>query len=120
MNSIKISNLLTTNYIQEYEKEIENIKKDTLKNYIDIAKNTINYYHKKINVNTTEEEIEVIKKEALIAINNIQYGKNGYVFVISYEGISLVLPLRPDLVGKNLINVRGGGGKYTTKDLIRL
>ncbi len=114
-----IKDLSNQNIIQ-YKKQVIEAKKESLKNYVDIAKGILQIYRDKVTPTTTKKELEIIKKDAIDAINHIRYGDNGYIFIISYDGYSIALALRPDLVGTNVMNIRGGGGKWTTKDFIRL
>ena len=48
-----------------------------------------------------EDVEEDIKKEVLARIQSIRYGKNGYIFAISYEG-KILAHLNTKLIGKNL------------------
>ncbi len=43
-----------------------------------------------------------IKKEILERIEKIRFGKDGYIFVVTYDGVTLMNPVQRDLIGKNL------------------
>ena len=41
-----------------------------------------------------------------------------YVFAYDFQGTNKALPTKPELVGKNLMNLKDADGKYVIKDLI--
>lgn len=43
-----------------------------------------------------------IQKEVLDRIGNIRFGKDGYIFVVSYDGVTLMNSTQPNLIGKNI------------------
>jgi len=43
-----------------------------------------------------------IRKEVLNRIGKIRFGKEGYVFVVSYDGVTLMNGAQPELIGKNI------------------
>ncbi|HIQ51640.1 MAG TPA: methyl-accepting chemotaxis protein, partial [Nautiliaceae bacterium] len=67
------------------------------------------------------DEIEnKLKKEALNKISKIRYGKDGYVFVIDKNGKMLMHPVKPSLIGKNLLNAKDPDGKYFIKEMVKV
>jgi len=67
------------------------------------------------------DEIEnKLKKEALNKISKIRYGKDGYFFILDKNGKMLIHPVKPSLVGKNLLNAKDPDGKYFIKELIKV
>jgi len=56
----------------------------------------------------------VIKEELLVDIDRIRFGKDGYIFVGQWDGLSLAGPGK----GKNFINIEDADGKMVVKALI--
>jgi PAS domain S-box-containing protein len=107
--------------IQRYEYQIIDEKKKAVKNYVDFAKDVLKLYKDKVTPNTTPQQLADLKKEAIKALDSLLYGDDtGYIFVYNYDGVPLAFNTRQDLVGKNLINTQGGGGKYVIRDLIKI
>lgn len=51
-----------------------------------------------------------IQKEILNRISQIRYGKDGYIFVVSYGGTTLMNGVQPELIGKNLWDMEDPNG----------
>ncbi|MEA3513114.1 MAG: ATP-binding protein [Campylobacterota bacterium] len=112
-----IKQIADTN-IKQYEEQTLAAKKESLKNYVDMAQGILQIYRDKVTLNTTKQELEEIKKDAIKAMDSMIYGDDGYVFVWSYDGVPLAFHPRPDVIGKNLLHLKGGGGKWVIKDHI--
>ncbi len=107
--------------IQRYETQVIEAKKLSLQNYVELAKDVLQLYKNKVTSTTTEEQLLQIKNDAVKAIDSMLYGDDtGYIFVWTFDGVPLAYNTRPDLVGKNLLNIQGGGGKFVIKDLIKI
>ncbi len=52
-------------------------------------------------------------------VNAMRYGDGDYVFIDGYDGTFVVAP-RPDLVGKNMLGVKGPDGTFVTKRMITM
>jgi len=63
---------------------------------------------------------EALQKKALDEISQLRFGKDGYFYIYDYDGINLMHPMKADLVGKNLINLKSKNGVYYIKDLIEV
>ncbi|PHO13960.1 chemotaxis protein [Malaciobacter marinus] len=61
---------------------------------------------------------ETLKKKALEEISELKFGENGYFFIYDYEGTNLMHPAKPELVGKNIINLKSKKGIYFIKELV--
>ncbi len=59
-----------------------------------------------------------IRADVLRQIEKIRFGKNGYFFIYDYQGVNLMHPIKPHLVGKNLFDLQDGDGVYVIRDLI--
>ena len=117
--SVKTIRDMSHKNVIQYEKQVVEAKKDALKNYVDMAKGILQIYRNRVTSTTTPLELEQIKKDAIKAMDAMVYGDDsGYVFVWSYDGVPLAFNPRPDLIGKNLLHLKGGGGKWVIKDHI--
>ncbi len=117
--SVKTIKNMSNENILQYEKQVILTKKEALKNYVDMAKGILQIYRDKVTTDTTPKELEQIKKDAIKAMDSMTYGDDsGYVFVWSYDGIPLAFNPRPDLIGKNLLHLKGGDGKMVIEDHI--
>jgi len=113
-----IQNMANEN-IFHYEQQVMAAKKEALKNYVDMAKGVLQTYRDKVTPDTTPSELEQIKKDAIKAMDSMLYGDDtGYVFVWSYDGVPLAFNPRPDLIGKKLLDLKGGNGQWVIKDHI--
>lgn len=56
--------------------------------------------------------------EAKEILAKLDYGDDGYFFVYDLNGVNLMHPRQPELVGKNLWDLRDAQGNYTIRKLI--
>jgi methyl-accepting chemotaxis protein len=61
---------------------------------------------------------EKVKKEALIAIKNMRYGKNGYFWINSYDAKMIMHPLNPSLVGRDITATQDSNGVYLFRQMV--
>ena len=65
------------------------------------------------------DDIEkLIKAKLMDRINNIRFGKNGYIFVDDWQGVSIAHGAQPDLIGTDMWGVEDSKGTKTTQSLI--
>jgi len=81
------------------QKYIEN-KKQLLKNQIDLTVQFINY-EKVLFENSNQESIENLKNSILEQIAKIRFDQDGYIFVVSYDGTTLMNDVQRELIGGN-------------------
>lgn len=55
---------------------------------------------------------------AMTTLQAVRYGKTGYFWINDIEGIMLMHPHNPELVGKSVLDMRDIKGKYFFKDFI--
>ncbi|MCK5295137.1 MAG: cache domain-containing protein, partial [Arcobacteraceae bacterium] len=119
IQSVQTIQEITNKSIVQYEKQVMDSKKESLKNYVDMAKGILQIYRDKVTLKMTKDELRSIKKDAIKAMDAMTYGDdNGYVFVWSYDGVPLAFNPRPDLIGKSLLHLKGGEGRWVIKDHI--
>ena len=63
---------------------------------------------------------EALQKKALEDISKLRFGKDGYFYIYDYSGVNIMHPVKPELVGKNLIDLKSKMGVYYIKDLIEV
>lgn len=61
---------------------------------------------------------EQIKAKLMGQINNIRFGKNGYMFVDDWHGVSIAHGAQPDLIGTDMWAYEDSRGTKTTQSLI--
>ncbi len=52
-------------------------------------------------------------------ISNIRFGENGYFYIYNYDGVNLMHPIKPHLIGKNLYNLKDKNGVLLIQELIK-
>ena len=90
-------------------------KENELRNHVDLAMSMIApLYH-------SGRTDEAAKAEAARILQTLQYGQgDGYFFAYDYTGLNIVHPLQPELLGKNLWEVRDSQGRPVVQELIKL
>jgi methyl-accepting chemotaxis protein len=91
------------------EKEIQ------LRQYVEIAMTSIADIYD--NAGSTDFQAQEAAKTIL---RNIRFGDDGYIFVYRFDGTNLVLPVKPELEGKNLIDLKDETGNPLVRRLIDL
>ena len=87
-------------------------KKDELKNYIDVAMSSI----KDVYDNASADDADAQKKVRDI-LRSLGFGKDGYYFVYTFDGINMVLAPKPALEGKSLWDLKDADGSYLVRRL---
>ena len=97
---------------QVLEEVLLNTKRDELRSYIALALTSIG------NLYGAGRDDEAAKEQAKAILSSMNFGDDGYFFVYDKEGLNLVHPRMPDLVGQNLWNMRDADGTYVIRELI--
>lgn len=83
---------------------------------IEMGRGIVRHFH------TLQVKGELSEKSAQqMAMSTLQsaiYGKTGYFWINDIEGILLMHPHNPELVGRSLLDMRDAEGKYLFKDFI--
>jgi two-component system NarL family sensor kinase len=87
-------------------------KRDELRNYIVLALTSIDHLY------GAGRDDEVAQEQAKAILASMNYGDDGYFFVYDMEGLNIVHPRQPDLMGTNLWNMRDSDGTYVIRELI--
>jgi len=109
----------TYNKFDTYSKESKlqelNSQKRFLKQRVDTVVQFVNFQMK----NFHGKNIEDLKKLLKSYLRDVRWGKDGYLFIYNEKGICVLLPTKPSLEGKNLINLKDPNGVYQVKELIK-
>ncbi len=87
-------------------------KRDELRSYIALALTSIS------NLYAAGRDDEAAKEQAKAILSSMNFGDDGYFFVYDKEGLNLVHPRMPDLIGTNLWNMKDSDGIYVIRELI--
>ncbi|MFM9424614.1 two-component system NarL family sensor kinase [Variovorax sp. GrIS 2.14] len=97
---------------QVLEDVLLSAKREELRSYIALALTSID------NLYGAGRDDEAAKEQVKAILANMNFGDDGYFYVYDREGLTLVHPRQPDLVGQNLWNRRDTEGTYMIRELI--
>ncbi|MFW1676934.1 cache domain-containing protein [Pontibacter sp. JAM-7] len=115
MISMNQARHLSEQEIQTFEENLLSSKRNELMNYVDMAMNAIAPV-----VANAEPGDAAAEAELKRILNNLNYGDDGYFFMYTAEGVNLVHPVQPELVGLNLYDLQDRDGRYVIRNLLRL
>jgi len=92
-------------------------KQIELRHYVELATSAIAPLYD-ADPDATPDEIAERQSEALAVLQKMDFGPDGYFFVYDMHGRSLMHPREPDLVGRNLWDLRDPQGALTIQRLI--
>lgn len=92
------------------EPALMDARRNELQNYVGLAQAAI--------AHLTTRDDEAARTEALAILSQMAFGDDGYFFVYDLDGRTLMHPRQPDLVGRNLWEVRDPQGRPTIQQLI--
>ncbi len=98
---------------QVLEEVLLNTKRDELRSYIELALTSIAHLY------DAGRDDEAAKEQAKAILSSMKFGDDGYFFVYANDGLNIVHPRMPDLVGQNLWNMRDTNGTYVIRELIQ-
>jgi two-component system NarL family sensor kinase len=97
---------------QVLEDALLSAKRDELRSYIALALTSIDHLY------GAGRDDEAAKEQAKAILASMNFGDDGYFYVYANDGLNLVHPRQPDLVGTNLWNMRDTDGTYVIRELI--
>lgn len=104
--------------IWQYRTSIIAERNEQLIALVDQATSIVNYYYTASQNHTISEDDA--KNQARGALSALRYGGNGYIAVNDSQGISIVQPMMPAMVGKNLSGYTDPAGRRVVLDMIRV
>lgn len=114
----KFSSDLTQFFTHKSYDELVNARKENLRDDVE----TINQMMREIYNGGKEKGLsdDEIKKEIFRVVSKLKFfgDKTGYIFIYDYNGVVLMHPEKPSLVGKNLIGLKDPKGLFLIKELI--
>jgi two-component system NarL family sensor kinase len=87
-------------------------KEAELKHYVALAVRSVAHLHGSGRTDAATQD------EAKRILSTLSYGENGYFFVYDFEGRNLMHPRQPELVGRNLWDLRDAAGEPTIQRLV--
>ena len=87
-------------------------KRDELRSYVALALTSIEHLY-----GAGRDDLAA-KEQAKAILSSMNFGDDGYFYVYDNEGLNLVHPRRPELVGQNLWNMQDRGGTFVIRELI--
>lgn len=141
-------NQLSENNIESYSNNAYKNKELELKNYVSVAKKSINSFYERTSEETLKKEVQNELKSQTHFIYNIiestyqknketmnedelknllkgivnasMYGENGYFFILNFENVMIEHPVSPKLIGKDLSDLKDANGKFFISSMINI
>ncbi|MGO4465025.1 cache domain-containing protein, partial [Pseudoduganella sp. RAF53_2] len=89
-----------------------------LSNVDDAALNVVKMYGDRVAAGTVTKE--AAQTAAKAAVKNMRYAKDGYISIVSGDGIAVMNPTKPENDGKNMLEFKDPKGNYLYKDIVRI
>ena len=97
---------------QVLEETLLSTKRDELRSYVELALTSIAHLY------GAGRDDQAAKEQAKAILSSMKFGADGYFFVYANDGLNLVHPRMPDLIGQNLWDMRDSNGTYVIRELI--
>ncbi len=94
------------------EESLLKTKRAELQHYVQLALTSIDHAYR------SGRDDAATKAEALRILTEMNYGDDGYFFVYDLNGVNLAHPRQPELIGKNLWEMRDSSGLPVIQKLI--
>jgi len=93
------------------QESLLNSKREELRSYIGLAMSSIDFLY------GAGRDDEGAKESAKTILSGMRFGNDGYFFVYDMKGNNLVHPSQPELVGKNLWDIKDNDGLFVIREL---
>ncbi|OQX30790.1 MAG: histidine kinase [Candidatus Sedimenticola endophacoides] len=113
--SLEQARSLSEEEIRTFEERLLASKRHELRNYVGLALTSIKHIEQDRGLSE-----ETAKQEIKRILNGLTFGDDGYFFVYDPNGVNLVHPILPELVGRNLHDLQDRNGDYVIRNLLRL
>ncbi len=111
--SIHQAKTLGQREVETFRVNLIKARETALKDSVDLALDSISHIYNDDSLNINDAQLKV--KQIL---TQLRYGSDGYFFAYNGEGVNLVHPVQPELVGKNLLNLQDTEGDYLIEALL--
>jgi methyl-accepting chemotaxis protein len=111
---------LTEEKIEDYKQNTLNEKKKEIKNYTQIAINTVISHHIMSKNHTLHMTKENLQKNVLKVIKSLRYGNDGYFWINNTKPKMVMHPTEPKLDGKDLSNYKDPNGKELFNEFVKV
>ncbi|MDJ0741679.1 MAG: methyl-accepting chemotaxis protein [Gammaproteobacteria bacterium] len=88
-------------------------KEARLRDYVELARTAVREQYENV-----AGDLAARQETARNILRKLAFGDNGYIFAYRYDGTNVVLGPKPQLEGKNLIDLKDADGKPLIRDLI--
>jgi len=109
----KGARLLSEQEIEIFEQSLLESKRRELRHYVDIAQTLIRRVIAESGDNQEQAQDDVKR-----ILHDMTFGEDGYFFAYDADGVNLVHPIQPELVGQNLIDIQDRNGVYVIRELM--
>lgn len=107
--------LLSEQEIAIFEDNLLDSKRRELRHYVEMAEAAIVHVRE-----AAGGDEELAKQEVRRILNDMTFGVDGYFFAYDSDGVNLVHPIQPELVGQPLIDMQDYSGDYVIRNLLRI
>ncbi len=107
-----------TFFFFNFSNSLKNARKNEFKEHIEMAIKSISYFYE-LEISGVLSE-EMAKKYAMGALEKETYGKSGYYWIHRSDGLMLMLPYFPDLVGTNFSEKKDSNGLFFNKEMTKV
>ncbi len=87
-------------------------KRDELRNYVEMALTSIAHLY------GAGRDDEAAKEQVKAILSSTNFGDDGYFYAYADDGLNLVHPRQPELIGTNLWDMRDSDGTFVIRELI--
>lgn len=101
--------------VRTLEAQLINVKKQELKNYVTLARNSFYYIY-----GNAAPDDETAKRKVMQILAAMIYGSEGFFFVYDYDGTNLVSPRQTDMINMNWMGLSDSEGTPVVDELIRI
>jgi two-component system NarL family sensor kinase len=93
-------------------REYMSARRSELRNYVELAMSTVRPLY------DSGRDDEATREQAVNLLSSLDYGSDGYFFVYDLNGRVLMHSRQPELIGRNLWDLRDPRGRFTIQQLI--
>ena len=100
--------------IATIEENLQGGKRRELRHYVELAHESIRQI-----IANSHGDTAAAQERVKHLLHNMRFGADGYFFAYNPEGVNLVHPRQPELVGQNLLHIQDMNGVHVIRDLLQ-